>query len=428
MKNKPICRAFQLLLLILFVQNTAYSQGRISSPYSRFGIGDIMTTAGVNQRAMGGIGYGISSPFFVNALNPATYTSFDTLSFVFDVGADVRQASLSTLDKSETANAASLSYLKFGFPITKWWRGAFGLLPFSSTNYHMQDLSVEENIGSVKRLYKGDGGINQLFLGSGFKLNPNLSIGFNFAYLFGTLNQSSANTFPDSAYRMNYKLISSTKVNDVYLNYGIYYRKNLKNNMQLSAGASFSNNQNMSATLEQLGYRYFIASTGTDNVVDTVVNVTGTKGKITLPANLGLGFSLGKFDKWLVGVDVQYQMWEKYKYFDRVDSLQNNFRLGVGGEFTPSVSTVSNYFQRITYRAGLSYQNSFLQLRDQRIDEFGISFGLALPLPRTRSTLNLTAELGTRGTTAQNLIKENYIRFTLGLSIFERWFIIRKYD
>lgn len=428
MKNKPICRTFQLLLLILIVQNTAYSQGRISSPYSRFGIGDIMTTAGVNQRAMGGIGYGISSPFFVNNLNPATYISFDTLSFVFDVGADARQASLQTLNTTETASAASLSYLKFGFPITKWWRGAFGLLPFSSTNYHMQDLSVEENIGSVKRLYRGEGGINQFFIGSGFKLNPNLSVGFNFGYLFGTINQSSANTFPDSAYRMNYKLISSTKINDVYLNYGIYYRKTLKNNMTLAAGASFSNNQNINSTLEQLGYRYFIASTGIDNVVDTIVNVTGARGKITLPTNLGIGFSLAKSEKWLVGADMQYQMWEKYKYFVQVDSLQNNFRLGLGGEFTPSISTVSNYFQRITYRAGLSYQNSFLQLRDQRINEFGISFGLALPLPRTRSTLNLTTELGTRGTTAQNLIKENYIRITLGLSIFERWFIIRKYD
>lgn len=428
MKNKPICRLFQLLLLILFVQSSAFSQGRISSPYSRFGIGDIMTTAGVNQRAMGGIGYGISSPFFVNTLNPATYTSFDTLSFVFDIGADARQTRLITLDNSETATAASLSYLKFGFPITKWWRGAFGLLPYSSTNYHMQDLNVEENIGSVKRIYKGDGGINQVFFGSGFKLHPNLSVGFNFGYLFGTINQTNANTFPDSAYRMNYKLISSTKVNDVYLNYGIYYRKELKNNMQLAAGATFSNNHNVSSTMEQLGYRYFIASTGIDNVVDTIVNVTGNKGKITLPSNLGVGFSLAKTDKWLVGADVQYQMWENFKYFDRPDSLQNNFRVGVGGEFTPSISTVSSYFQRITYRAGFSYQNSFLQLRDQRIDEFGISFGLALPLPRTRSTLNIAAELGTRGTTAQNLIKENYVRFTLGLSIFERWFIIRKYD
>lgn len=198
--------------------------------------------------------------------------------------------------------------------------------------------------------------------------------------------------------------------------------------MNLATGLSFSNNQDVSARMEQLGYRYFVSSTGVDNVVDTLVDVTGLKGSITLPANLGFGVSLGKPDKWLVGADVQYQMWDNYKNFDRLDSLQNNFRLALGGEFTPSVSTVTNYFQRITYRAGLNYQNSFLQLRGQRIDEFGISFGFAFPLPRTRSTINLSTELGTRGTTAKNLVKENYFRITLGLSIFERWFIIRKYD
>lgn len=428
MKNKLTLRALQLLLLILFVQSAAFGQGRISSPYSRFGIGDIMSTAGVNQRAMGGIGYGISSPFFINAMNPASYVSIDTLSFIFDIGADARQTNLRTLDFSETATAASLSYLKFGFPVTRWWRGAFGLLPYSSTSYHMQDRSVEEGIGSIKRIYKGDGGINRVFVGSSFKLHSTLSVGFNFGYLFGTINQSSANTFPDSAYRMNYKIVSSTKVNDLYMDYGIYYRKTLKNKMQLSAGLALSNNHQVNATIEQLGYRYFISSTGLDNVVDTIVNVKAKKGSITLPTNLGFGVALSKTDNWLIGADVQYQLWEDYKYFGRSDSLQNTLRLSLGGEYTPSISTVSNYFQRLTYRGGLTYQNSFLELRGQRINEFGISFGLALPLPRTRSTLNIAAELGTRGTTAQNLIKENYVRFTLGLSIFERWFIIRKYD
>lgn len=103
-------------------------------------------------------------------------------------------------------------------------------------------------------------------------------------------------------------------------------------------------------------------------------------------------------------------------------------RISLGGEYTPSLSTVSNYLQRITYRGGFRYSNSFLELRGQQINEFGISFGFGLPLPRTRSTINLAAEIGTRGTKSENLIKENYVRFTLGLSIFERWFIIRKYD
>jgi long-subunit fatty acid transport protein len=212
------------------------------------------------------------------------------------------------------------------------------------------------------------------------------------------------------------------------LNYGLYYKYNFSNGIQLGAGLVAGTNSKISATENRLGYRYFITSTGVDNVIDTVLNEPSVKGDILLPANIGFGFSLAKTDKWLVGADYQLQLWEKYRYFDQPDSLKNSMRFSVGGQYTPSVSTVSNYFQRITYRAGFRYSNSFLELRNQRIDEFGISFGLGLPLPRTRSTINLAAEIGTRGTTTENLIKENFVRFTLGLSIFERWFIIRKYD
>jgi hypothetical protein len=41
--------------------------------------------------------------------------------------------------------------------------------------------------------------------------------------------------------------------------------------------------------------------------------------------------------------------------------------------------------------------------------------------------VNLSAEFGRRGTTVNNLIQENYFRFTLGVNILERWFVKSKY-
>jgi hypothetical protein len=424
--NRTLKTLQALALLICTIQVSG--QTRISSPYSRFGIGDLMNNNSVVNMAMGGISYGLSSPYFVNPANPATYAAFDTLSFVFDVGAYGSQTKLITTNLSQTANFASLAYLKFGFPVTRWWRSSFGLLPYSNTGYQMLDARVEENIGSVTRNYQGNGGINQFYLGNSIAINKQLSIGFNLTYLFGTLEKSSATTFPDSAYRMNYKVINSTKVHDLSLNYGLFYKWQGKSGYHLGAGLVFSNGTNINATEDRLGYRYFLSSSGVDNVIDTVLNEPQVKGKIFLPAAVGGGFTFGKTEKWLVGADYQLQMWNKYSYFGVPDSLKNSMRISVGGQYTPSVSTVSGYLQRITYRAGVRYSNSFLELRGQQIDEFGISFGLGLPIPRTRSTVNLAAEIGTRGTTNENLIKENFVRFTLGLSIFERWFIIRKYD
>ncbi len=426
MKSKQLIliQAFCLLLCTI----PATGQNRISSPYSRFGIGDVFPGNNVYNMSMGGISYGLTSPFFVNSANPAALVSFDTLSFVFDLGAYTRQSKLTTRDLSETANFTSLGYLTFGFPVTRWWRSSFGLLPYSGTGYHMKDISVDENLGRVTRDFQGNGGINQVFFANGFALNRNFSIGVNAAWMFGTIERISANTFPDSAYRMNYKEITSTRIHDFSLNYGLFYKGTTKKGMNVGAGLVFSNDTRINITENRLGYRYFISSLGVDNIIDTLLNEPSVKGNFILPANLGAGFSLSKTDKWLVGADYQLQLWEKFSYFDQPDSLKNSMRVSVGGQYTPSVSTVSGYFQRVTYRAGFRYSTSFLELRGQQLDEFGISFGLGLPLPRTRSTVNLAAEIGTRGTTTENLIKENFIRFTLGLSIFERWFIIRKYD
>jgi len=427
LKSKHITKLLAILAFVT-ISGQISAQNRISSPYSRFGIGDLLSNNGVFNMAMGGISYGVYSPYFVNNSNPASYVAFDSLSFIFDVGAFAKLSTLSNQNISQKANFASLGNLKFGFPVTKWWKSSFGLQPYSMTGYSMLDSQVDANQGNVNFLYEGDGGISQFYFGSNYSLTRNLSVGFNLSYLFGTLNKSSRSEFPDSLLKLNYNVLNSAKVHDVYLDYGLFFHKQLASGLQYNAGLVFSTNSNISATENRLGYTYFIGSTGVELIRDTVLNEPEVKGNILLPANAGFGFSLGKTDKWMAGADIQWQQWEKFKYFGVSDSLKNSLRISVGGSYTPSITTVSGYWQRITYRAGLKYSSSYLELRGKNIDEFGISLGVGLPLPRTRSTINLAAEFGTRGTTSNNLIKDNYVKFTLGLSIFERWFIIRKYD
>lgn len=427
MKSKHITKLLAILAFVT-ISGQISAQNRISSPYSRFGIGDLLSNNGVFNMAMGGISYGVYSPYFVNNSNPASYVAFDSLSFIFDVGAFAKLSTLSNQNISQKANFASLGNLKFGFPVTKWWKSSFGLQPYSMTGYSMLDSRVDANQGNVNFLYEGDGGISQFYFGNSYSLTRNLSVGFNLSYLFGTLNKSSRSEFPDSLLKLNYNILNSAKVHDVCLDYGLFYHKQLASGLQYNAGLVFSTNSNISATENRLGYTYFIGSTGVELIRDTVLNDPEVKGNILLPANAGFGFSLGKTDKWMAGADIQWQQWEKFKYFGVSDSLKNSLRISVGGSYTPSITTVSGYWQRITYRAGLKYSSSYLELRGKNIDEFGISLGVGLPLPRTRSTINLAAEFGTRGTTSNNLIKDNYVKFTLGLSIFERWFIIRKYD
>lgn len=417
-----------VLLSALAISGQLTAQNRISSPYSRFAVGDLLPNNGVFNMAMGGISNGVYSPYFINTANPASYAAFDSLSFIFNAGVYSKQSELITRDLTQSANYTSLGSLLFGFPVTRWWKSSFGLMPYSMVGYKMLESQIDENAGKVNFLFEGNGGINQAYLGNSFSLNRNLSVGFNLSYLFGTIDKSRADEFPDSIYKLNYKSLNSAKIHDVCLNYGIHYHRQSKNGMQYNAGLVFSNQSKISVSENRLDYLYFKSSTGVDIPTDTVLNLNTVKGHFLLPSTLGAGFSFGITDRWLIGSDIHWQQWEKYSYFGVNDSLRNSLRISLGGSFTPSVSTVSGYWQRITYRGGFRYYNSYLELRGERINEFGISLGVGLPIPRTRSTVNLAAEFGSRGTTTNNLIKESFVKFTLGLSIFERWFIIKKYD
>ncbi len=82
----------------------------------------------------------------------------------------------------------------------------------------------------------------------------------------------------------------------------------------------------------------------------------------------------------------------------------------------------------MNYRFGFHYDAGILKINDTRINEYGMSFGIGLPVSQSYSSVNLGIEIGKRGTTNNNLISENYFKFTLGISLFERWFIQRKYQ
>ena len=54
--------------------------------------------------------------------------------------------------------------------------------------------------------------------------------------------------------------------------------------------------------------------------------------------------------------------------------------------------------------------------------------GASFPVSRTRNYLNVAVDLGQRGTKDDNLIRERFINFTVGINIFDIWFIKPKYD
>ncbi len=418
------------ILLFVFIINSDVlrAQISISSPYSRYGIGDLQNNNSPLNMSMGGISIALKSPYFINTSNPASYSAFDSLSFVFESGAYSNIVQLGTNNLTENGNYTTLSNLKFGCPITKWWRSSIGLLPFSQVGYNIKDIENLEDIGKVEYLYKGSGGVNKFYWGNAIKINRNLSVGFNASYLFGTIDKTRYISFPDSVYFLNLRVKNFTKVNDFYINYGIQYYVKLKKNLELGSGVIFSNSTKIRAKDNIIAETFLPNISGVDIIKDTVENSPDVIGDIILPKNIGIGMVLKKSDKFMIGVDYQWQNWEKYSSFGEKDSLNNSMQLSSGVQIIPNSRSLNNYWEKINYRFGFRYSKTYLELRNNQLNEFGISFGLGFPIKRTNSTINIAAEVGQRGTTEHNLIKENYIKFTLGIAIYERWFIKRKFD
>lgn len=423
----PVRTRLSILVFLLCCTLTLSAQVRIASPYSRYGIGDLSDINNAWNLSMGQLSFGLRHPLHINFGNPASYTAFDSLSFVFDGGFSTRFVKLTSNVESASRSYSSVGYLNFGFPITKWWKAQIGLLPFSDVGYNVATLETRDDIGNVTHTYTGDGGVNRFIVGSGFKLTKNFSAGLNFSYLFGNMDIGSDVIFADSVYYSNLMVDNFITVSDVYFDFGLQYYGKTKSDLEIVAGAIFAPATNIASRDDYLAQTYFLSSSGVEYIKDTISIGNGYKGNILIPTMIGGGFSIGKTDKWLAGLDAKWQNWEKYKAFGKSDSLIDSYRISAGAEFIPDINNYSKYLKRVSYRIGFTYQGTYLSLRNRQLKEFAATIGFGLPLKGSKTTLNLGAQVGSRGTTTENLIQETYFKFIVGFSIHEKWFVKKKY-
>ena len=416
-----------LVVTICFVGGL-HGQNNAGSPYSRYGIGDIYNNNNNTSMPLGGTALAYFHPCVVNFQNPASYTAIDTLSFVFEGGVSSKIITLKTQKLNQSSNFASLSNLLFGFPITRRWKSSIGLLPYSQVGYKVVQTEYVTNVGLINKEFTGSGGINQVFWGNAFQITRDLSVGVNTAFLFGTLDKSRALVFPDSAFIYNTQDLSTTSVADFLFTFGLQYHTKLSEKMSFSLGATYTPSRAINAWDEQLTQTYVAGSTGLIYVKDTINYQPEVKGKIDIPSAYGFGFMFMKRDRWTFGMDLKMQDWKNYKYFGKNDSLQNSYQVSAGFQLLPDISSINSYMKKVTYRIGARYGKTYLQLRENQLDEVAISAGFGFPLNKTRSMVNIGFEYGRRGTTNQNLIEENFFRVTLGVSVCDMWFYRRKFE
>ena len=76
-----------ILILALTISSIiCLAQGRVGSPYTRYGLGDVNQNSLIRNNAMGRTSYTLPYNNGINFINPALVSQIDTMTFIFDFG------------------------------------------------------------------------------------------------------------------------------------------------------------------------------------------------------------------------------------------------------------------------------------------------------------------------------------------------------
>ncbi|MCL2167896.1 MAG: hypothetical protein FWH59_02085 [Lentimicrobiaceae bacterium] len=423
-------KSFLLFLSILMISVFSFAQNDINSPYSSFGVGNLSSRANIVSSSMGGVGYALQNPYYINFKNPASYTAFDSLSFIADLSFCFTNQQLRTQTQDYKGSFAQLDYLAIGLPVLKVWRTSAGIMPFSDIGFGILDIHQVDTFGTVTNQYKGTGGLQLLYWGNAFKICKGLSLGINLSYLFGTMNNISFAEY-EMENSFNTMITNFRYLDGIHLSVGLQYQTSIKEKHQLGFGAVYENALKVWSreNLLILNYADIYSPNSYFDTIMVRIGKNALKSDLKMPHIVGGGISYGYKDKLIAAVDITWQNWKNFSISNTNDSLKNNLITAIGIQFIPN-PTSSKYYNKINFRAGTKFATGYIILNDTPISEFAVSVGLGFPLRafNTRSSANIMFEYSKLGTLKNNLILQNYYKLSFNFILQEKWYQRRKLE
>lgn len=430
------------IALSSFGQSTANS----SSPYSRYGIGDVSSGLLPQNIGIGGISAATNSiggnMGSVNTINPAANGAIGYINkTVIDIGLQSSTLMLSqTGQPNQTNTNFRLSHIAFGIPITHTSAITFGLQPYSELGYnyvknlpHGLGSGSPADTNSTNYIYQGEGGLNKAYFGYGFTLFKHLSLGANVSYIFGNLKQSQAVEMPGLFATLNSKAEQDNSIKGFNYNVGAQYAINWGLDRHLTFGYSAQLASNLTSQSTYVISQYTFDGSGNANVAaDSLVNQQGVKSTMRLPNINHFGVAFQKDGKFLVGADYTVGKWSNLTIGGVNQGLLDSKTINIGGQYTPNINTINNYWAAVDYRLGFIYDQTYLNVPNPtgggntNIKSKIITLGLGMPLKSTFNQafykINFAVELGERGSINNGLVRENFVNVHLGFMINDTWF------
>lgn len=411
-----------LTVLFLLTIMGSWAQSRTSSPYSFFGLGQQTFRGTIENRSMAGIRT-YSDSIHLNLQNPAAYSKLRLTTY--GIGLNHTEIFASADEGNDQYEATSIEYVSIGVPVSPKTAFGFGLIPFQSVGYTIGNLSPEQY-----SRFTGEGSLNRAYFSLGHQLTKNISLGGEFRYNFGEEVNSSSIALRDVQYGTNEQ--NETDLSGISFNFALNYDKELSNGKLLSGSLIYQPESDITARNVRRLSTFVLGTDLTERIAETREG-DETREELKLPSEFTAGLSYGKPFKW--NLAAEYSMRGSSSSESRSFVPDNNeftdaASYRVGGFYIPNYNSITNYWDRVVYRGGIRFEESGLRINGEDINEFGISFGLGLPVGRggSFSNANVGFEYGQRGTQNAGLIKEDFFSISIGFSLNDKWFQRRRYN
>ncbi|MEC7618181.1 MAG: hypothetical protein VYE38_07310 [Bacteroidota bacterium] len=445
-------------LIIIVSFHSVFGQQVNTSPFSRYGVGEINNVISASYLGFSNSSIAFSDPQFINISNPASYSRMRKYNPLFDVTISGKTANYNSnyngnLNSSSGTNLG-LNNMYLGLPISQKWGAVLGVNTYSSQGYEVSStISIDSS--QVTNVFKGDGTVNRLFIGTGLDLvnrgdSVTFSIGGNASYMFGNLERLSSVVFNNSN-TYNSRIQYRSSISGWLFDGGVQFMKRItsrkKNKIYLRMGAHYSLGAEWQTSNDYFAYT-FTYNFGVQEIPkDTLSSQENLDGNFSIPEKMTFGVGIGKNKQdrssWDLAFQYEIRDWTTFQETNSIESwtspqLGNSEKMSFGFRWTPNLdfaNTNKSIFSKSTYSIGGHQSKSYILMDEINLDHYGINFGLTVPLLSSRSfsTMNLGMELGKLGDLNNVNIEENYINFAIGFTMapdtrYDRWFRKRQYD
>lgn len=380
-----------------------------SSPYSYFGIGTFNSVDNARNVSLGNTGIALEAPDYINGKNPASLTSIGMQNVIFDIGGTLKSNKIMSNQGTDNRINGNFTNLGLAMRVSNKFFVAANVQPTTSTDYKfVSTVPIEGTSANYPISYEGSGGISNLGLSLGYRINNNWSVGGKAKNNFGTIIRKEIIT-------TSTELEISRNIRYTGFSYGLgtqYNKYFQKERLQLTLGAIV----NFKSDLNAKGETIYTENRDYNNSLTTKLSTKSS----TLPLEMGIGVSVLKNDRYRFSFDYTQSNWDEVKNTVTTEKYYRQSVYGLGLELLPEMKNSQIFSENLIYRFGLNYDTGYYKVNNREINKVEATVGIGIPL--NKINLNVGYGYGRRGLLNNSAIKENYHMLNISIDFLDKWF------